>query len=127
MIMIDTSIWIALLDKTDNCHRQAISALNGIYYRDIGICDQIYGETLTVLRNKLHEQKCYEFYKFINDQGVNTMLSDRHVLMLSMHYFFLYRKLSFVDCLLMATAKLNNAELLTFDKSLKKAWDSIGD
>lgn len=124
MIMLDTSLWIALLDSTDSCREKAINIVKSIESENLYIFDYIYAETLTVLRNKALDVKLHELTGFLEAGNLKVNISDSTMFSMANELFFRYKKLSFVDCTLMATAKIKKGHLLTFDKQLQKAWDS---
>lgn len=123
MIMIDTSVWVALLDKGDSLHKKAKDAVRNVQPNQLKIFDHIYIETLTVIRNKVSDFYCEQFIKFLKNCNLEINLTSRKILTLATFLFFQFKKLSFPDCLIMASAKINKAELITFDKALKKAWE----
>lgn len=125
MIMLDTSIWVALLDQDDPCHEKAKNIAGETDTNKLKIYDHIYIETLTVLRNKISESACYRFMYFFKDINQGILLSDNENFSLANIYFFQFSKLSFTDCLLIASAKLNKTEIKTFDKELIQAWEKV--
>lgn len=125
MVMIDTSIWVALLNKMDSTHYRAKDLIRNSADTDYKIYDYIYSETMTILKGKVSHESCIEFLKIIGILNLPIMLSTQEAFSLASSYFLQHKKLSFTDCLLMASAKLENASLLTFDRNLKKAWDAL--
>lgn len=125
MTMFDTSIWVALLDKTDPCHEKAIAVAKQTAPESLKIFDHIYAETLTVARNKISEEACGRFIDFLKDFNKEITLSDEKNFSLANILFIKFNKLSFTDCLLMASAKLNKSEIFTFDKELIHAWEKV--
>lgn len=125
MIILDTSVWIALLDQNDSCRNRAIKIVANINSGFLKVFDHIYSEVLTVLRNKALEQECPKFVNFLQTTKIKVNLINENMLTLANFFFFQYKKLSFTDCLLLAAAKTTNAELITFDKELKKIWEKM--
>jgi predicted nucleic acid-binding protein len=123
--MIDTCIWIALLRNRDTCHNQAKNIVKNIPHNKLAIYDYLYAETLTVARNKISESACQKFINFFKDCKINIQLTTEDVFTLANFLFFKFKRLSFTDCLLLASAKNNNAQLVTFDKELDKVWKGI--
>ena len=123
--MIDSSIWVALLDKDDSCRDRAMIELENLENTEIEVYDHIYGEVLTVLRNKRSNYHCTGFCELLEILRVKIKLTSENIFTLANKFFFQFKKLSFTDCLLMASAKIHNAKLLTFDKNLKKAWTAL--
>lgn len=125
MILIDTSVWVALMDSQDSCHHQAKSLVKDMFYEDVGIFDHIYSEILTVLRNKTSDENCAKFIEYLKYTKININFSSRESFFLAKAFFFKFPKISFIDSLLMAFAKETNSDLITFDKELKKAWEQV--
>jgi len=121
-IIIDTSFLVALLNANDNLHSKAKEAFFERKISKIQLYDYIYSETLTVLRYKAPEHQCESFLRFIAGFQMEIYLSNQKKYSLATQYFHKHKKLSFVDCLIIATAKLENATILTFDKQLQKAF-----
>mgnify|MGYP001558614600 FL=1 len=125
MILIDTSVWIALIDSQDSCHSRAKDIVKDIFHEDVGIFDHIYGEILTVLRNKTSNEKCLKFVEYLKYTKININFCSKESFFMAQEFFFRFRKISFIDSLLMAFAKEINSDLITFDKELKKAWNQV--
>lgn len=124
-VMIDTSVWIALLNYQDSCHEKAMILMEDLVTDQINLYDFTYSEVLTVLRNKTKQINCQKFIELLEFFNIQITLSNLKVLDLANILFFHFQKLSFPDCLLMASAKFKKAKLLTFDKKLQKAWTQI--
>lgn len=125
MVILDTSIWIGLLDNTDSCNEKARNIVKNFYHKDLIVYDFVYTEILTVLRNKKLNLICRKIIEFLYEAELKVILSDENIFTLAHKFFFENLRLSFTDCLLMASAKINNAELVTFDKYLQKAWEKV--
>lgn len=125
MIMIDTSVWVALLYDQDTCHEKAKKIVEKICYKDLQVFDHIYTETLTVLRNKVSDLAGKKFFRFFHDVKLNIFISTEEIFNLANNIFFNNDKLSFTDALIIAAAKSKNAKLITFDKTLNKAWEEL--
>lgn len=125
MIILDTAVWIALLNKKDSCHNRAKGIAKNINYSALQIFDHIYIETLTVLRNKTTDLACKKFIKFFQDAKQDIIITNKKFFVLANHFFFRFKKLSFTDCLILAAAKVDKSQLITFDKALQKAWEEI--
>ncbi|MFH1218220.1 MAG: PIN domain-containing protein [Candidatus Peregrinibacteria bacterium] len=125
MTILDTSIWVALINKSDTCYEKAKKIAKETNLEELEIFDYTYIETLTVLRNKVSETACNNFLNFVKDYQKNITLSNEEIFSLANAFFFQDKTLSFTDCLLIATAKINSAKLLTFDKALEKAWNKV--
>ena len=52
-IIIDSSVWIALFNKEDNCHVKATQmGFRDLYLEEQTMPDIVFYETITVLKNK---------------------------------------------------------------------------
>ena len=121
MKILDSCIWVALMNKKDSCHERAISLVENLASKDIRLYDHIYAEVLNVLRNKYSDALCLRFIYFLEEIGINTNMITEKAFIEANQIFFKYKHLSFTDALLLATAKHDKAELVTFDKRLKAA------
>lgn len=125
MVFLDSSVWIAFLNNQDSQNQKSISIFKNIEKEYLEINDYVFSESLTVFRYKKLEKQCKNLIRFLKDFNINFNISDNQVLALANYYFFKYQKLSFVDCQLLASSKINDAELITFDKELQKAWNLV--
>lgn len=125
MIMLDSSIWIAYMNKKDSCHDKAFKILAGLNSEELEIYEHTYEETLNVLRNKTSSEQCQNFIRFLKDYNLEITIGDEHVLSIANTFFFEFSKLSFSDCLLMSASLLNNSQLISFDKEMLKAWSKV--
>lgn len=126
-MILDTSIWVALLDEDDSCHHDAAKIIADIHPEDLHISDYIYCEILTVLRRKNLEFMIRELINFISDFNIKVKFIDQDLFNLASSLFLNFEKLSFTDCAILATAKFNREKLFTFDKQLEKAYQKILD
>ncbi len=125
MMMIDSSIWVALFDKNDSCHAEAVKLMENLNSKFIKLINHVYAEVLTVLKNKKLNNECQKFINFLSITKIKINFSNENSFTLANFLFFQFKKLSFADCLLISMSNLNNTELMTFDKALKKAWKSM--
>lgn len=125
MITIDSSIWVALFDENDSCHEEAIKIIENLNSASINLIEHIYAEVLTVLRNKKLTNECQKFIDFLKAVKIKIKFLNKNSFTLANFLFFQFKKLSFTDCFLMSTAVLEKAQLMTFDKAIKKAWKSM--
>lgn len=121
MIIIDTSVWVSLFVLSDSNHDKAKNLFLSIRHNEVLVFDYIYAESLNVLRSKFNEDNCNIFINFINELEDSIRFSDPAITRLATEYFFEFKKLSFTDCLILASAKLNDYEIATFDTDLQKA------
>lgn len=124
MILIDSSIWVSVIHESDSLHENGLNMMDVVDKKDIAIFDYTYAEVLNVLRQK-GMPACLRFLKLLKEMHLGIFLSDESQMILANRLFLNDdKKLSFTDCLLIATGIINNAQLLTFDKDLKKTWES---
>lgn len=121
--LLDSCVWIGLLNKEDSTHERAIKIVTEMKEQDLEVLDHIYGETLTVLRNRISEELCNQFMKFLKVFDIKIDMIDENIFMLADNLFLKFQKLSFTDCILLAAAKTYNANLVTFDKDLENTWN----
>lgn len=121
MIIIDTSIWISFFNPLDSNHDKAKNVFSGVKTEDVIVFDYIYTESMTVFRNKVSDACCRYFTQFLLDWDIPISFTDHVMIRLATKYFFQLKKLSFTDCLILASAKMNNYEIATFDTDLQKA------
>lgn len=125
MVILDSSVWVGFLVKADSNHFSAIKELSGLSPDDLIVPDFVFIEVLTVLRNKKLDDAGNAFLAFVSGQKLKMLFGDEDILLLAVNLFIRFKKLSFVDCKIMAMAKLEKAELVTFDKALSSAWKAI--
>lgn len=125
MIILDTSVWIALLDPDDTGYIKAKNLCQNINPLQLKMMDSLYSEILTVARNKISDETCNKFCNFLEELNIKISLMDKNTFIEANSFFFKFDKLSFMDCLLLAFSKINNATLLTFDKYLQKTWEEL--
>lgn len=123
MIIFDTCVWVSVIDENDINHEKAVKTLCQVDIPDILLLDQIYLETLTVLRYKVSEEACKQFQLLINTYNLSLINSfDDFENITSL--FLEKRKLSFVDTTLLFWNQKKGCIVITFDKSLKKLLKS---
>ncbi|MCX6734669.1 MAG: type II toxin-antitoxin system VapC family toxin [Candidatus Peregrinibacteria bacterium] len=121
MIIVDTSVWVSLLVEEDSNHRKANDTFLSLKYDDVILTEYIYTESLNVLRAKFSQENCNSFIQLINTTQLSISFADHVITRLATEYFFQFKKLSFTDCLILASAKINDYEIATFDEDLKNA------
>lgn len=127
MVVVDTSIWVALINQKDTCHKKAWQLISNLYNDEVVLMDHVYSETLTVLRNKNDQKMEKEFKNMLRDLDIEYSITPSELFRLADLIFMLNPKISFIDCLLMGSARTNDCQLLTFDKDLQKAWNKISE
>ncbi len=121
MKIVDTSVWVSFFNPEDSNNNKARNIFLATKAEDIIVFDYIYTESMNVLRAKFTDDYCINFSGFLNYLGIPVSLGAPIVIRLANIYFFQFKKLSFTDCLILASAKINNYEIATFDDALQKA------
>ena len=125
MIILDSCIWIAFFHRDDSCHKKAFQIINGKNSKNIIINDHIYAEILNVLRNKTSEKECADFITTLNECKIEIERTEKEIITLANFIFFHNPKLSFTDSIIIAQAATRNADFVTFDQNLQKAWKRL--
>ncbi len=125
MILIDSCVWIGLLDIRDAIHQRAVEKMRGLNAKDIRINDHVFGELLGVFRKKKMPDVCENLMRFMYDLEIKIDMTSEKVFKLAASLFIKYKNLSFADSLILAKAKIEKLDLLTFDKALLKAWEEV--
>ncbi len=119
MMVIDSSVWVALYNESDSQHKKAIEA--GHSFSQVVLTEYIILETSTLLLKKVGEAASEKFLEFALDNSEVTVLCS------SVDFFHdvirLFRKLknkklSFVDVSLLYLSRTH--EIVTFDAALEK-------
>lgn len=121
MIIIDTSIWVSFFIPNDSNHEKAKQLILNKNSEDIILSEYIYTESLNVFRAKFTEKNSKNFTEFLNYLDISLSYSDSTIIRLATKYFFHFKKLSFTDCLILASAKINDYQIATFDIDLQKS------
>lgn len=125
MVLIDASVWVALMNRNDSQHQKAFSLSLEIFWNELEILDHAYAETLNVLRRKATNKECRIFTEFLEQNFIAMTTVQLPALDLANKIFFAHPKLSFTDALLIATAKLYGHEILSFDENLLRVWQRL--
>lgn len=122
MSLLDSSVLIAFFRENDSSHQLALDIFH--QFDSFLVLDYVLAETLNVLKQKENLTVC----KFCNDFIRNSDCFEIHAtetnFVSEVTNFMVQHddKLSFVDTLLLMKAWQADSELLTFDKSLQKAF-----
>ena len=117
MIIFDSNIWIAYLNKSDSTHEQAIDKFAKTNVDDIVMTEYLLLEIVTVLK----QIQGYEFSQnFIQHIENIPFLESKNFYAQTLALFQSLKenKLSFVDVSLLYLSQ--NYEIETFDKELQK-------
>lgn len=119
MIIFDTCIWISLIDENDINHEKAVEILCSTDISDMVILDQVYTETLSVLRYKISEEACKQFTMLVHTHDI-ALINSFDDFEKTTSLFIKHKKLSFVDTTLLYWKQEKGYEVITFDKALQK-------
>ncbi len=128
MILIDTGLYVAYLNKRDQKSQQARSLARAMLSGDFGArftISELFSEVATLLyrrtKNKTLVQKAWNlFYSEKHAWGQSIIITKEYIDIawkIFQSHVSPKRKLSFVDCLLIAFAQKNNiSNILSFDE-----------
>lgn len=120
MIILDSNIWIAYLNKNDNQHNKAVSFFDKIK-ENILITEYIILEVATVLSMRIDKETADSFIDFVtNNQDIEVMSSSDKFFKKTLDFFLKYKNgnLSFVDVSLLMLSK--KFQVFTFDRDLER-------
>ncbi|HAM88058.1 MAG: hypothetical protein US83_C0019G0004 [Candidatus Falkowbacteria bacterium GW2011_GWC2_38_22] len=120
MIILDSNIWIAYLNKNDNQHNKAVSFFDKIK-ENILITEYIILEVATVLSMRIDKKTADSFIDFVtNNQDIEVMSSSDEFFKKTLDFFLKYKNgnLSFVDVSLLMLSK--KFQVFTFDRNLER-------
>lgn len=124
MLILDSNVWIAYLNKDDSLHPKAQKTLQPIIEKDqqIILPEYIILEICSILLIKVNKLSADNFLNFVlNNQNIKILYSDV-VFFTKLVSFFknqTSKQLSFVDIALLYLSK--SYPVITFDKKLEKA------
>lgn len=125
MVLIDASVWVAIMNGEDSQHLKAADLIEQFFWDEVEVLDHMYAETLNVLRRKSSVDHCRKFVSFLRKRKIPFLLCESNSLDLANQIFFSHPKLSFTDALIIATAKLYGHEIISFDENLLRVWRSV--
>jgi predicted nucleic acid-binding protein len=121
MVILDSNIWIAFLNKGDGQHEKAERVFEKIDKKLI-LPEYLVVEICSVLALRVDKKAADKFIDFVLDNNdIEILLSNEDFFTGSWKVFKETKtaKLSFIDCSLLHLS--NFYEVITFDKSLQKA------
>ncbi len=119
MIIFDSNIWIAYLNKSDSTHRKAVKLFQEINVKDILITEYLLLEITTVLKQIQGYKFAHKFIQQITDTNISFLESKNFYAETILLFQSLEEnKLSFVDVSLIHLSK--KYKIKTFDKELQK-------
>lgn len=120
MVILDSNIWIGLLNVDDSCHKKAKVLFKKIT-ETIILPEYVILEVASIISHKVGKRKSDNFIKgVINNRDVEVFPSSREFFgeVINFYLFKKSEKLSFVDYSLLYLAQ--KIKVLTFDKNLRK-------
>ncbi|HFC77022.1 MAG TPA: type II toxin-antitoxin system VapC family toxin [Candidatus Moranbacteria bacterium] len=119
MIILDSNIWIAYLNKSDSTHQQSLKIFQKTNAKDILMTEYLLLEIVTVLKQIRGYKFAQEFIQLVTDENIPFIESKNFYAKTLLLFQSLNEdKLSFVDVSLLHLSK--KYELRTFDKDLRK-------
>lgn len=135
MIFLDTGPLAAFCDRDDKLHGRAVAGLDAAWSGEHGAVvttDHVVAETLTLLMARVGREDVARDFLELVEPGprpppallVGTSLELlREATALHLKHFD--RRLSMVDCTLLAHAKASGAKILTFDRGFDGLADVV--
>ena len=125
-ILLDTNVIVALLDKRDSLHTQAVELIQGSNADLFGTLNILLGETYSVIVRRCKERK-YDCSKAV--ETLRNFEKDLKVIKLNLDDFHkkvveclkLNPNLNYNDWLLLLYTVENGVKVLTLDKKLRGA------
>jgi len=119
MIIFDSNIWIAYLNKSDSTHKQALKLFQETNTKDILITEYLLLEIATVLKQIQGYEFAQRFIQLIIDENIPFLESKKfYPQTLLLFQSLKESKLSFVDVSLLHLSK--KYKIKTFDNDLGK-------
>lgn len=128
MVILDSNVWIAFLNKNDSNHKKADEIFNKLVNKreKIIITEYILLEVVTVLSQKVGKKLADQFIEIAGNTKRIEIISSSADFLNDVLTFYLKQKnrnLSFVDYSLLYLSR--QYEILTFDKELKRKIFSV--
>lgn len=128
MVILDSNVWIAFLNKNDSNHKKADEIFNKLVNKreKIIITEYILLEVVTVLSQKVGKKLADQFIEIAGNTKRIEIISSSADFLNDVLAFYLKQKnrnLSFVDYSLLYLSR--QYEILTLDKELKRKIFSV--
>ena len=121
MVILDSNVWIAYLNKNDSQHKKAEQIFQKLN-KPLILPEYIILEICSVLAIRASKNVSDKFIKvFLYNQDIQILLSNEKLFINTLKRFLdkTSKKLSFVDAALLHLSK--SYEIITFDLNLQKA------
>lgn len=123
-VFIDTNIFVALRDKVDSTHNQAVTLLSKLQIKKVKFftSSDVIGETVTVLARKLGKPSAIEFLRQIGDLAQEIFI-DKFLHKEAKDFFKMVKSknISFIDCSSVVAMKCHKIKIIfSFDQDFKK-------
>lgn len=120
MIILDSSVWVALFNDDDNQHKKAVKIFSDLKSLPVGLPEYVILEVASVLALRANKAVSVQFIDYaLENESIEVVYSNGLFFDASVELFKKAKKLSFVDCALLYLSR--NNEIITFDNDLKKA------
>ena len=118
MTILDTNVWLGLLDEDDTLHDQATKVIDDIEGKII-VPYSVITEVANILSGRISKKAADDFlFMVVNDQEIELVDND---LATELFFFASFEeRLSFTDYGLISMARDRDCELVTFDKQMQK-------
>jgi len=123
MVVLDSSVIIAVFRKNELLHKKALEIIQSV--EKIVLLDFVLAEILTVIKLKEGFQQAVKISHYLkNNEDVFIKTLNQQELLQTIDFFENNdNKLSFIDTALLIFSKSQNIKLLTFDKHLQKSLE----
>lgn len=123
MIILDTSVWVALLHEKDSQYEKALESVSSLDWEKVVLPDLVFYEVLTVIKIKSELKLCLPkvFLKLLKTTEVDYSSIPNEIIELSIKKIIATsQKTSFVDICLYEWSRQDDVRIITFDASLEK-------
>ena len=123
-VVVDTNIFVALLNKNDSTHARALKLLDFLEENQaiLFTSSDVIGETLTVMARKLGKKQAIDFLAGYKISGIKEIFIDEEIREDAQKLFLKVRSklVSFIDCSSTVAIRQNKIPYaFTFDKQFK--------
>lgn len=122
-VFVDTNVYVALRDRLDSTHQNAVSILKSILNKGVTMytSSDVIGESLTVISRKTGKIKAKDFLTEVQKMA-NVIFVDEITHKETQKYFFRVKSknISFIDCSNVITMKRNKIKyIFSFDEDFR--------